>query len=126
MARFGAKPFALGSNDCAKLAKYHLREMGHRTIPSTGNYTTELGAARRIKQLGVKDLGQLLDKHLKPIAPAAMLPGDIAMMRSDPEAPANDIGTLVICLGRKVLGWHPDHEPLAVMEPLEIEKAWRA
>lgn len=124
--RFGGKAFKLGSNDCVKLVKFHLRALGRRDLPSTGHYKTAKEAARQLKKQGVKNLEQLLDKFLDRIPPAAMLPGDIALMKSDPEAPAFELGTIAISLGRKLLGYHGDAQTLVVMEPLEIEAAWRA
>jgi hypothetical protein len=55
-----------------------------------------------------------------------MLPGDIALLKSAPDAPASDLGTITVSLGRKLLGWHGDMETLVVMEPVKIEAAWRA
>lgn len=127
MQRFGGKPFKMGENDCVKLARFHLKAMGHRTLPSTGHYSTAAGAAAQLKKQGVRNLVQLLDKHLDRISPASMLPGDLAMPPSDPEAPAAKLGTiLVMASGRKFIGWHPDHEALAVMDVHQIDAAWRA
>lgn len=124
-ARFGGKVFKLGSNDCVKLVRFHLKAMGHK-LPSTGHYSTAKEAAQQLRKQGAKNLEQLLDKFLKRIPPAAMLPGDIAHLKADPEAPASELGTIAVSLGRKLLGWHPDQDELAVLEPLQIEGAWRA
>ena len=126
MAKFGGKPFKLGTNDCVKLTRFHLAALGHK-LPSTGRYTTAVQAAAALKKQGVRNLEQLLDKHLERIPPAMMLPGDLAMPPSDPDAPAAKIGTVMVAITpRKFLGWHPDHESLAVMELLQIDAAWRA
>lgn len=132
-ARFGGKVFKLGENDCVKLVRFHLKAMGsqnfrkgHKVLPSTGHYKTARQAAAALKKQGVKNLEQLLDIYLERIPPAAMLPGDIALLKADPEAPAYELGTIAVSLGRKLLGWHPDVEQLAVLEPLQIEAAWRA
>lgn len=123
--RFVGKHFKIGSNDCVKLAAFHLRAMGHRP-PSTGHYKTAAEGVKQLKKTGHRTLKGVLDKLLEEIPPASMLPGDIALVKSDPDAPASKIGTIMVLAGgRKFLGWHPDHEPLAVMELLEIEKAWR-
>lgn len=126
MKRFGGKAFRLGANDCAKLAAFHLKAMGHRNLPTTGNYDSEFGAAKQVKKLGFDNLEQLFDELLERIPPAAMLPGDLAMPPSDPDAPASKLGTvMVMASGRKFLGWHPDFEQLALMELLQIDAAWR-
>lgn len=124
-SRFAGKAFKLGSNDCVKLVRFHLKALGHK-LPSTGHYSTARGAARQLKKQGVRNLAELLDKFLERIPPAAMLPGDIALMKSDPEAPGSELGTIAISVGRKLIGYHGDVEGLVVMEPLEIEAAWRA
>jgi hypothetical protein len=126
MDRFGGKPFKIGSNDCVKLARFHLTKLGHK-LPSTGHYTTVAGAAAALKKQGVKNLAQLLDKYLERIPPAAMLPGDIAMPPSEPDAPASKLGTImVMASGHKLIGWHPDVDMLALMEVSQIDAAWRA
>lgn len=126
MDRFGLKAFELGSNDCVKLARFHLTAMGHK-LPSTGHYKTAAQAAAQLKKQGARNLAQLLDKFLERIPPAAMLPGDIAMPPSEPDAPASKLGTIVIMAsGRKFIGWHPSVDLLAVLDVSQIDAAWRA
>lgn len=127
MARFGSKEFKLGSVDCMKMFKFHMTNMGHK-LPSTGNYKTELEAARVIKRHGGKNIADLVDKYLERIPPAMMLPGDIGMPPSDPDAPGSKMGTVVIKVagGGKYLGWHPDVPYLCVMDISQIDIAWRA
>lgn len=125
-ARFRGKAFKLGSNDCVKLVRFHLKALGHK-LPSTGHYSTPKEAVKQLKKQGAKNLEQLLDKFLTRIPPASMLPGDIALMKSEPEkGTAYELGTIAISVGRKLLGYHGDAETLVVMEPLQIEAAWRA
>lgn len=126
MKRFGAKPFKLGSSDCVKLARFHLVQMGHK-LPSTGHYNTEREAVRQLKKQGAKNIEKLLDKFLERIPPASMLPGDLAMPPSDPDAPAAKLGTILIMVsGRKFIGFHPDVEFLSVLDVKQIDAAWRA
>jgi hypothetical protein len=127
MLRFGGKPFKLGSSDCVKLARFHLVNMGHK-LPSTGHYHTAQEAAAQLKKQGVRNIEELLDKFLERIPPASMLPGDVAMPPSDPDAPASKLGTILVRVagGEKFLGWHPDTEFLAVMDVSQIDVAWRA
>lgn len=125
MARFAGKPFKLGVNDCVKLARFHLTALGHK-LPSTGHYSDVRGAVAALKKQGVRTLAELLDKHFERIPPAFMLPGDLAMPPSDPDAPASSLGTIMVKVSaNKYAGWHPDHEPLLVMELLQIDAAWR-
>ncbi len=126
MDRYGKREFLLGSADCVQLARFHLKNMGVKKLPVPQKYTTEVGARLALKRLGFKTLEELFDNLLVRIAPAAMLPGDIALLPSQPEEPASDIGTVAISLGRKLLAWHPDHAPLAVIEVTQIDAAWRA
>ncbi len=124
--RYGGKVFALGSNDCGKMLAFHLKAMGHKP-PSSGNYTTEAGALRACKRAGGETLTEVLDKLLVRIAPAAMTLGDVAILKSEPEAgTASRIGAAVVHLGGKMMGWHPDQAELAVLDISEVEAAWRA
>jgi hypothetical protein len=124
-AKFGGKAFALGSNDCGKLLAFHLKAMGHK-LPSSGSYTTEAGAIRACRRAGGDTLTEVLDKHLERIPPAAMLLGDVAILKSeDEEETASRLGAAVVHLGGKMMGWHPDQAELAVMDILAVEAAWR-
>jgi len=126
MARFRRKPFRLGRNDCVQLARFHLKAMGHRKLPASGRYSTPAGARRALRSTGHETLEALLDSLLPRIAPAAMLPGDVALLAAEPGAPAADVGAIAISLGGKLMGWHPDKEELAVLDVSAIAAAWRA
>jgi hypothetical protein len=125
---FANTPFDLGSADCAKLVAFHLVAMGHKGVPEPEPYSSALGATRALKRLGFKTLEGLFDSLLPRIAPAFMLPGDIALIRAEKGAPAWQTGTVVISVGRKFLGWHPDADVLAILSPTIDEPflaAWR-
>lgn len=137
-AKFRGKPFDLGRFDCIKVARFHLDAMGHSGLPPTGTYSTPLGARRALgkaiervtgKRARKPTLAQLADALLERIAPAAMLPGDIALIEEDPEGGVGLGGTIVVSVGRKWLNWHPDAEGFAVIDP-NVERpflaAWRA
>jgi len=129
MAEFAGKALVLGQSDCALLVRFHLARMGHRSLPEPGPYSTPAGVKKVLKGWGFKDLEQLFDSLLPRIAPAYMLPGDIGLVKPEPDAPAWQVGTVVISVGRKFIGWHPDAPILAVCEPLVDEPfiaAWRA
>ena len=124
--KYGQANFSLGSADCVQLARFHLKAMGVKKLPVPAKYTNTMGARRALKAVGVRNIEQLLDKFLERITPAAMLPGDVAMLPSEPGEEASEIGTLAICLGRKVLSWHPDYPTPVVMEVAVVKAAWRA
>ena len=126
MDRFGAKPFTLGIFDCVQMTRFHLKAMGVKNLPLPQKYENVFGAKTALKALGHATLEQLFDGLLERIPPAAMLPGDIALLPSEPGEEAADIGTVAICLGRKLMGWHPDHETIVVMEVSVVTSARRA
>lgn len=146
MRRFGGKLLAggtiggrklkLGKTDCAHLFRSHLVAMGHRGLPKIPAYSSPAGAraalGKVLRGLGGDDQGDLrdlADALLPAIAPAAMLPGDIAFTEADPGVPAWRAGALVIFLSSgKVLGWHPDSATLAVIDLTvsnPFKGAWR-
>jgi hypothetical protein len=137
LERFRDKPFKLGKDDCVQAARFHLRAMGH-SPPATGHYATAIGARRAlgaaIKKKGGKSykqprLDHLLDLLLPRIAPAAMLPGDLALLPEDEDGAVGLGGTVVISVGTKFFAWHPDAEGFSVLEPIvdrPFTAAWRA
>jgi hypothetical protein len=128
MQEFAGKELVLGQADCAKLVRFHLLKMGHRGVPRPGSYSSPAGAAKALKEMGFKNLEELFDSLLERIPPAFMRPGDIAVVKAERGAPAWRVGTVVISIGRKFLGWHPDHPVLAVIHPTVDEPfvaAWR-
>lgn len=128
-ARFGGQAFALGRADCVQLVRSHLVKMGHKGLPRPPSYSSPAGVTRALKALGADNLEGVFDKLLPRIAPAAMLPGDVGLIMAEPGAPAWRAGTVVVSVGRKFLGWHPDHPMLAIIEPTvdaPFIAAWRA
>jgi hypothetical protein len=128
MNQFAGKAFDLGASDCVQLVHYHLKQMGHKGLPDPSGYSSPVGVGKKLKTLGFANLEELFDSLLPRIAPAFMLPGDIALVKSEKGAPAWRSGTVVISVGRKFLGWHPDADLLAIIAP-DIEApfvaAWR-
>lgn len=126
-ARFEGKSYKIGRSDCAKLVRALLVAMGHTKLPKPKPYKTALGAKRELTRLGFDSLEQMMDTLLERISPAAMLVGDIGLIPADPDDAAGD-ETLVVSLGNKYWGWHPDQFELAVLviDPDNIKAAWRA
>jgi len=77
--RFNGQPFVLGQTDCARMVAFHLQKLGFPAsmLPHGGTYSTEVGARRALKRLGVTTLAEIMDKHFLRIAPAEALPGDV-------------------------------------------------
>lgn len=126
-ARFEHKPYKIGVSDCAKLVRALLTSMGHSKLPKPKPYKNALGAKRELTRLGFANLEAMMDTLLKRIAPAAMLIGDVALIEADPEDAAGE-ETLIVSLGNKYWGWHPDQFELAVLviDPTNIKAAWRS
>lgn len=120
MKRFGGRNFKLGKVDCVCLARAHAVAMGHRRLPKLPAYSGPAGAMAAIEKLGVADLEELLDRHFTRIAPAAMLPGDLAVMQGDEHFDA-----VAICVGRKIFGFFEGEDAPVIIVPREIKAAFR-
>lgn len=119
LAKYRGKPFIWGVSDCGKLARSHLVNMGHRP-PRLRTYKSAIGAKTVIRELGFESLEALLDSMLPRIAPARMLPGDIALMEGD-----GVLDAITISVGRKVFGWHQDGDGAVIITPHGLKGAWR-
>lgn len=122
--RFKGQPWQLGKNDCARMAAFVLRKMGHRPqLGKAGTYSTGAGALRALKRAGFDTLGEALDAlGLERIPPAAARVADIVMIPG--EAPLD--GALTIAVGNgRVLGFHEDSGTAEVLQPVATIAAWR-
>lgn len=122
MARFAGREFALGSVDCAKLAAFHLKQLGHKVrLSKAGHYKTLLGAQAALRRMGYETLPDALDGHgLTRIAPAFAVLGDIVTFES-----GFAIGALGIVHGNgNMLSFHESHAGLVVMSMGRIDAAW--
>lgn len=117
--KYRGKPFQWGVNDCAKMARSHLVNMGHKP-PKMEAYKSAVGAKTALKKAGFEDLESLFDSFLPRIAPAAMLPGDLALMQGD-----GSFDAVTVCVGRKVMGWFEGEDEAVMIVPHEIKAAWR-
>ncbi len=122
--RFRGVPFAYGKNDCARLAAFALRKMGHKPgLAKAGSYSSALSAARALKRLGHADLPSALDAlGLLSIPPIAVLPADLVML---PGVGAFG-GAIAMAVGNgRVLGYHEDLDGADILQPVEFVGAWR-
>jgi hypothetical protein len=121
LAKYRDKAFDWkAGHTCLHLLRFHLRKMGHKPEPLP-RIRSAIGAKRALQVRGWNDVGDMLDTILPRIAPASMALGDVAMLRS-----GDGFGAITICAGLlKVLGWHDDAPGMKVLEPHEIEGAWR-
>lgn len=107
---------------CAHLAKWQARAMGHK-LPSVPRFRSAIGARRAIAALGAASLIEVFDGLLPPIAPAAMLLGDLAAAEGE-----GGLDGMVVCAGPgKVMGWHRDAETFTIIDigPADLSAAWR-
>lgn len=121
MARYRNKRFDWGERaTCIHMARYHLRQMGHRP-PSIPDFRSALGARRALEKTGFGSVPALLDSMLPRITPAEMLVGDLAVFAGD-----EGMECVGVSAGGKILAWHEDApngiKPLIVSE---ILGAWR-
>lgn len=121
LARYRRKPFDWSERaTCIHMARYHLRQMGHRP-PPIPDFRSALGARQALGKAGFDSVTALLDSLLPRIAPAAMLVGDLAVLEG-----IEGLDSVVINAGGKVLGWHEAADD--GVKPLiarEIKAAWR-
>lgn len=128
MQKFAGTEMVLGTSDCVQLVRFHLVKMGHRGLPKPPPYSSPAGVTKALKALGFDNLEGLFDSLLERIPPAFMRPGDIALVQAEKGAPAWRAGTVVISIGRKFIGWHPDAPTLSIIQPTVDEPfvaAWR-
>ncbi|MFV1919132.1 hypothetical protein VPH46_06835 [Sphingomonas sp. MJ1 (PH-R8)] len=122
--RFKGQPLAYGKNDCARLAAFVLRKMGHRPqLAKAGSYSTALGATRALQRSGFEDLAAAIDAMGLPrIAPAAAWVADLVLLPA--EGPFG--GALSVAVGNgRVLGYHEDVDGADILQPVQYLAAWR-
>lgn len=118
---FAGLPFDWRSLDCYRVAHAHLGRFGH-VLPAP-RYSTAMGAYRQMRGQGYATLDDLIGSFLEPIAPAAMMLGDIGIY--DADGPFG--GGLLICAGRKLIGFHEDSDVLVnIAAEQPVRGAWRA
>lgn len=110
---------------CAHMARFHLRQMGHKLEPMP-QFRSLLGAKRALEARGWATVADMLDAQagLLRIAPAMMLPGDLGYLPSE-----DGIGSICLYLDRhKLAGWFVetgDTFAIVDVETRPIEAAWK-
>ncbi|MFK4871675.1 DUF6950 family protein [Novosphingobium sp. ZW T3_23] len=124
MAKFRSQPFEWGKVDCARVAAFHLKQLGYKiAISKAGRYTTLRGAACALKRMGYSTLAEMADGlGLLPITPARMLIGDLVEIAA--EHPIGAIG--IYSTNGNVFCFHEDHPGLVTLKPSpkSILRAW--
>lgn len=118
-----ARPFKLGTNDCARMTAAHLRRMGRRVkLPPSGSYASPKGALKALKERGFSNLIEAMDSFgFERIPPAAALPGDVLAIPSE-----SPIGCLMVALSNgRACGFCEDATGGCVFQPIEYVAAWR-
>ncbi|WCT73924.1 hypothetical protein PQ455_01440 [Sphingomonas naphthae] len=121
LARFKGKPLRFGTNDCVRMAAFHLRKMGHKVkLPPSGSYASIRSGERELSARGFATLAEAVDSlGLECIPPAAAVDGDLVELPSD-----NGLGCLTVEVGNgRVLGYYAGK--VEVLQPLEWVRAWR-
>ena len=126
LRKFRAKEFEWkAGHTCVHLARFHLRAMGHKP-PKLPPIRSALAARRALDARGWANVSAMLASLLEPIAPAAMLLGDLAVVDQEEE---NGLGAILVSIApHKLAGWDFRAEKLAVIDFdwSEISGAFRA
>lgn len=119
------RTFDWHESDCLAMLAVHLAHNGHGIV-ALPPYRSALGAKRALGKAGFADLGAAIDSVLPRIAPAMMLPGDVALVPGDPEGlGGTGIDALVVSFGRKAMGWTGGLAEAVVMTVSRMDAAWR-
>lgn len=124
-AKYGKREFSWEDGvTCVHLLRSHLVKMGHKP-PPLPRITSLIGARSALKKRGWANVIEMLDaqRGLFRIAPAEMLPADVAVLES-----ADGIGAIFLCAApRKLIGWRDDAPAMIVLDLSfeHITGAWR-
>lgn len=118
--KYKGSPCDFATADCVRMTRTMLVKMG-RKPPAMPDYRNISGARNALKAAGFDNLTGLFDSLLERVPPAAMLPGDIAVMPDE-----HGLGAAVIAVGNgRVIGWHEDGAEAVIIQPHQIDAAWR-
>jgi len=118
--KYAGRPFAWGSVDCVKMARFHALAMGHKPPRFPSSYTTEIGALRALKKSGFENVDDLLSSMFPKIPLASARVGDFIVAEGEA-----GLDAVFISLGRKIMGFHEEAEDLVVVIPEKIKSAYR-
>ncbi len=121
-ARFEGRPFAYGTVDCARVAAWHLRQMGHKPVgfAKAGTYRSALGAKKALQRLGHVSLADAVAAlGLEERSPAGAWVGDLLIKPGTQGLDA--IG--IVTGSALVLGFHEDAEAIDMMRMLDFADA---
>ena len=121
MAHVRGRKFALGKLDCARMAAFHLKQMGWRVrLSKVARYKTALGAKAALKRIGCENVIEAVDSlGLPRIAPARVLPGDVVSFPCD-----HALGALGVAVGNgNMLAFHEAHELPVIMAMTGVHPA---
>lgn len=126
LARFDGRRLAWGRDDCARLAAFHLKRLGHKvSLAKAGSYSSLTGAVRAVKRAGYESLAAAVDDHgLARIAPARVLVGDLIGLQADSDEGEGWVALMVALGNGRALGFLEGR--CGVVQPRDIAIAWRA
>lgn len=115
---FNGQPLIWGRYDCAKLAAFVARQLGHKVrLSRFGTYTTEAEAKAALQRAGFADLADVVNAMgFQRIRPAEALPGDlVGFPPTDPEG----LTALAAVIGNgRVLGAHESSGCFRILQPV--------
>ena len=124
--RFSGRALKWGVVDCAKIVGHNLRQLGISTSLIKGlKYDSEMGAAKALRSLGVKGLGEAMDRlpGVFPIPPAMATKGDVIGFECDGNL--WDMALTVAADGGQVFGIHAGQAVTFSPDMTHALAAWR-
>ena len=120
LTKYRDKSFDWKANaTCLHLARFHLRNMGHKP-PPLPRVKSAIGARRALIANGWDDVDDMLDTLLPRIPYARAMLGDLGVAQGD-----EGFGSIVICGGAKWFGWHETGGGIKPLIISELKGAWR-
>ena len=125
--RFNGKPMKWGRVDCGRIVSHNLRHLGIATSLIKGlAYSTEHGALRAMRSLGVNGLGEAMDQfgdRVFRIPPAMATAGDVIGLAC--EGDVWDMALTVAVGNKRVLGIWEGHAMILQPDLNHAVAAWR-
>lgn len=100
--RFLDQEFQWGANDCAHLAAFAIRSLGHADpLAKIDSYGTRRNALKAMRRAGITSFADHIERlGFEPIAPAMALPGDIVGIPADQDDEAKGWVALGVAIGQ--------------------------